>query len=501
MSGESTDIQSENKTSSYRSIFKATSLFGGVQAYQILIGVIKSKFVAVLLGPMGMGIQGLYQSAIQLIQSFSSLGLSQSAVRDVSEANGSGDSKRIGLTVAVVKRLVWITGLLGLVATAVLSPVLSQTTFGNYDYTIPFIFLSVILLLDQLSAGQKVVLQGMRKLKYLAKSTAIGSTVGLVVSIPLYYLFGVQGIVPTLILNSVTMLCLTWYFSKKVEVEKVEVTNEQTFEKGKSMLKMGLAMSISGIMVTLTSYLLRGFIRYEGGTEQVGLFTAGFMLTNSYVGMVFNAMGTDYYPRLSAVNQDNAKCTEVINQQGEIATLIIAPILISCMILMPFIIRIIYSDKFLPANDYILWAVSGMMFKVFSWVIAFVFLAKAEAKLFIINEVITNIYSFGLSALGYHYFNLAGLGIAFMLTYLAYSVQVYLIARKRYEFSFTKSFKKVYTIQILMVAAVFVTVLLWKSNWMYLPTGLVFAVCAVYSLRELDKRMNVIKMIKGRLGK
>ena len=501
MSGESTDIQSENKTSSYRSIFKATSLFGGVQAYQILIGVIKSKFVAILLGPTGMGIQGLYQSAIQLIQSFSSLGLSQSAVRDVSEANGSGDSKRIGLTVAVVKRLVWITGLLGLVATAVLSPVLSQTTFGNYDYTIPFIFLSVILLLDQLSAGQKVVLQGMRKLKYLAKSTAIGSTVGLIVSIPLYYLFGVQGIVPTLILNSVTMLCLTWYFSKKVEVEKVEVTNEQTFEKGKSMLKMGLAMSISGIMVTLTSYLLRGFIRYEGGTEQVGLFTAGFMLTNSYVGMVFNAMGTDYYPRLSAVNQDNAKCTEVINQQGEIATLIIAPILISCMILMPFIIRLIYSDEFLSANDYILWAVSGMMFKVFSWVIAFVFLAKAEAKLFIINEVITNIYSFGLSALSYHYFNLAGLGIAFMLTYLAYSVQVYLIARKRYEFSFSKSFKKVYTIQILMVVAVFVTVLLWKSNWMYLPTGLVFAVCAVYSLRELDKRMNVVKMIKGRLGK
>ena len=501
MSGESTDIQSESKTSSYRSIFKATSLFGGVQAYQILIGVIKSKFVAILLGPAGMGIQGLYQSAIQLIQSFSSLGLSQSAVRDVSEANGSGDSKRIGLTVAVVKRLVWITGLLGLVATAVLSPVLSQTTFGNYDYTIPFIFLSVILLLDQLSAGQKVVLQGMRKLKYLAKSTAIGSTVGLVVSIPLYYLFGVQGIVPTLILNSVTMLCLTWYFSKKVEVEKVEVTNEQTFEKGKSMLKMGLAMSISGIMVTLTSYLLRGFIRYEGGTEQVGLFTAGFMLTNSYVGMVFNAMGTDYYPRLSAVNQDNAKCTEVINQQGEIATLIIAPILISCMILMPFIIKLIYSDEFLSANDYILWAVSGMMFKVFSWVIAFVFLAKAEAKLFIINEVITNIYSFGLSALGYHYFNLAGLGIAFMLAYLAYSVQVYLIAKKRYEFSFSKSFKKVYTKQILMVTAVFVTVLLWKSNWMYLPTGLVFTVCAAYSLRELDKRMNVVKIIKGRLGR
>jgi len=491
--------EQEKQTSSYRSIFKATSLFGGVQVYQILVGVIKSKFVAILLGPAGMGIQGLYQSATQLIQSFSSLGLSQSAVRDVSEANGSGDTNRIGQTVAVVRRLVWLTGIWGLVATAALSPILSKTTFGNYDYTIPFIFLSVILLLDQLSAGQKVVLQGMRKLKYLAKSTAIGSTVGLIVSIPFYYVFGIQGIVPTLILNSVTMLLLSWYFSRKVEIEKVEVDNRQTLEKGKSMLKMGLAMSISGIMVTLTSYLLRGFIRYEGGTDQVGLFTAGFMLTNSYVGMVFNAMATDYYPRLSAVNQDNAKCAEVINQQGEIATLIIAPILISCMILMPFVIRLIYSDEFLPANDYVLWAVSGMMFKVFSWVISFMFLAKAEAKLFIINEVITNIYSLVFSVLGYHYYGLAGLGIAFMLTYLIYSVQVYMIARKRYKFSFFNSFKKIYSVQILMVLAVFVTVLLMKSNWMYLPTGLLFVACSMYSLKELDKRMNVVKMIKGRL--
>lgn len=501
MSGKSTDIQSENKTSSYRSIFKATSLFGGVQAYQILIGVIKSKFVAILLGPAGMGIQGLYQSAIQLMQSFSSLGLSQSAVRDVSEANGSGDSKRIGLTVAVVKRLVWITGLLGLVATAVLSSVLSQTTFGNYDYTIPFIFLSVILLLDQLSAGQKVVLQGMRKLKYLAKSTAIGSTVGLIVSIPLYYLFGVQGIVPTLILNSITMLCLTWYFSKKIEVETVEVSNKQTFEQGKSMLKMGLAMSISGIMVTLTSYLLRGFIRYEGGTEQVGLFTAGFMLTNSYVGMVFNAMGTDYYPRLSAVNQDNAKCTEVINQQGEIATLIIAPILISCMILMPFIIRLIYSDEFLPATDYILWAVSGMMFKVSSWVISFSFLAKAEAKLFIINEMISNTYFLIINLFGYFLHGLSGLGVSFAICYFIYTVQVYCITRKRYNFNYSENFKKIFVIQSIFVATTMILIHCWTSNWVYIPTSLILIFCSIYSLKELDKRMSIVKVIKGKLKK
>ena len=491
--------EQEKQTSAYRSIFKATSLFGGVQAYQILIGVIKSKFIAVLLGPAGMGIQGLYQSAIHLIQSASSLGLSQSAVRDVSEANGSGDTKRIGLTVAVVKRLVWITGLLGLVLTAALSPLLSKVTFGSYDYTIPFVILSIILLLDQLSAGQKVILQGMRKLKFLAKSTAIGATVGLIVSVPLYYLFGIKGIVPTLILNSVTMLCLSWYFSRKITVEDVKVTNRQTLEQGKTMMKMGVAMSISAIMVTLISYLLRGFIRHEGGIEQVGLFSAGFVLVNSYVGMVFNAMATDYYPRLSEVNHDNEKCREVMNQQGEVAILILAPILVSCMILMPFIVRLIYSDKFLPATDYILWAVLGMMFKALSWTLSFGFLAKAESKLFIINEVVTNIYSFGLSLVGYHFYNLAGLGMAFVLTYLIYSIQVYLIAKKRYEFSFASSFKKVFSIQLLIVVSVFVLIYTCESGLRYIPLFLVFALCSAYSLKELNKRMDVVKAIKSRI--
>ena len=169
----------EKNQSSYRSIFKATSLFGGVQVYQILIQIIKSKFVAVLLGPAGVGIMGLYQSGLQLVQQISSMGLANSAVRDVSEANGSNDIQRIAKTVTVVRKLVWITGLLGLIIVACCSPLLSKFSFGNYDYTIPFIILSVTLFLDQLSAGQRVVLQGMRRLKDLAKCTAFGATFGL----------------------------------------------------------------------------------------------------------------------------------------------------------------------------------------------------------------------------------------------------------------------------------------------------------------------------------
>lgn len=486
---------------SYRSIFKATSLFGGVQVYQILIQVIKQKFVAVMLGTTGMGIQGLYQSGIQLIQGITSLGLSQSAVRDVSEANGTGDFYRISRTITVLRKLVWITGMMGMVATTCLSPVLSKSLFGNYDYTIPFIILSVILLFDQISNGQKVLLQGMRRLKHLAKASAIGITVGLIVSIPLYYLMGVKGIVPTLILNSVTSLMLSWYFARKIPVDKIKITTREALKGGTSMMKMGIAMSLTGVLSILMTYILKAFISNFGGVDDVGLYTAGFVILNTYVGMVFNAISTDFYPRLAAVNKDNEKCREVINQQGEIAVLIVAPLVMACIIFMPFLIRLIYSEDFMPASEFILWAIPGVLFRASSQVVAYVFLAKAESKLFMINEVSTMVYGLALRIGGYYFFGLIGLGVAYLLVYFFYTIQVYLIAKQRYGFEFSKSFIKVFTTLLLMAVAGFILIRTWHSSWVYLPLIILFILSAYYSFRELESRMKILQLLKQKIKK
>ena len=231
---------SDSKQSSYRSIFKATSLFGSVQVFQIIIQVVKSKFIAVLLGPAGVGIIGLYQSGVQLVQNITNMGLASSAVRDVSVAFGLKDYNRINQVVTTIRRLVWATGLLGMIALAVFSPLLSKASFGNYDYTIPFIILSVTLLLDQICAGQKVILQGLRRLKELAKCSVIGSTFGLLASVPLYYWLGVKGIVPTLILNSVCALVVSWMYSRRIPVQKVEQSTRETFRHGRMMLVLSL---------------------------------------------------------------------------------------------------------------------------------------------------------------------------------------------------------------------------------------------------------------------
>ena len=492
---------SETK-SDYRSIFKATSLFGGVKVFSILISIIRSKVVAVLIGTTGVGIVGLFTSGTSLIQSITQLGLSQSAVRDVSEANASGDQARVNRIVTVLRRLVWFTGLLGMLCVMAFAPILSETSFGSGEYTIAFIFLSVTLLFNQLSGGQGVILQGTRRLKYLAKSSVLGSLLGLIICVPLYYWLGVKGIVPNLILGSFTGMLLTWYFSKKVPYEPVKVSLKEVIQEGGQMLKMGIAMSVSGVLVALSAYVLRSFINRQGGIDEVGLFQAGFVIMTTYVGLVFSAMGTDYYPRLSAVNKDNEKCKTIMNQQGEVGILILAPLILVCIVFVPLIVRILYSERFLGANDYIIWAASGMLFKMASWAISFIFIAKGESKLFMINETAVNIYGLGFQVLGYWLLGLKGIGIGYALTFLCYLLQVYLISHKRYGFSFSADFNKMFFLQLFLLSVCMDLTVTPNATWMKYTFGsVVLAVSLWFSLNGLEKRMGLLSTLKARLKK
>ncbi|NLD46797.1 MAG: oligosaccharide flippase family protein, partial [Clostridiaceae bacterium] len=335
----------------------------------------------------------------------------------------------------------------------------------------------------------------------LAKCTAFGVTFGLITSIPLYYWLGVDGIVPTLILNSLCSLTLSWLYSRKIKIEKVQVTPKKTIEQGQQMLVMGVSMSLSGIFVTMVSYVIRSFIQGNGGVEEVGLFQAGFVIMTTYVGMVMNAIGTDFYPRLAAINKDNIKCREAVSQQGEIGVMILGPMLTFCLVFMPFVLHILYSDSFLAANEYVTWACLGMMLRFGAWIISYLFVAKAESKLFIKVELSANVYYLIFSLLGYKYLGLTGLGLAFAIEYVVYFLQCYLIARKRYNFRFSHSFIKCYGAQLLSVVACLTIVMLF-DGWLKYSLGCaVIAISCFLGIKGLNERMNLMSFVKNKIAR
>lgn len=487
--------------SSYRQIVKATSLFGGVQFFQIIISIVRSKFVAILLGPSGMGVVGLLTSSTGLITGLTNFGLGTSAVKNISEATATNDNERISTVILVMRRLLWVTGLLGALVTLIFSPLLSEFTFGNKDYTLAFVWISITLLFNQLSTGELVILQALRHLQNLAKANVYGSFVGLLITIPLYYKFGIEGIVPVIIITSFVTLFFSWYFAKKVKLENTSVSYTKTVAEGKSMMVMGFMISLSGLITLIAAYLLRIFINRTGNMADVGFYSAGFTIINTYVGMIFTAMGTDYYPRLSVVASDDEQCKQLINQQSEIALLILAPILITFLIFVNWAIIILYSSQFLSITGMVYWATMGIFFKAVSWAIAFVFLAKGVGKLYFWNEFFGSIYFLLFSLLGYYYGGLTGLGVSFLISYILYLIQVFFIAKVKYEFSFSPSFMQIFVIQFLLAMAGFAVVYLINQPYTYILGVILIGFSCWYSYKELESRIGVKEIIQGVLEK
>lgn len=492
-----------NSKGTYRQIIKATTIFGGVQIFSILISIIKSKIIAVLLGPAGMGIAGLFNSSISIISGLTSFGLQTSAVKNISVANATGKVEKISLVISVFRRLIWFTGALGLVTTIILSKQLSIIAFNTEEYQSSFVLISITLLLGQINAGQKVVLQGLRKLKHLAKSSIIGTLSGLVVSIPMYYFYGAKGIVPAIIFTSLFALFGSWYYSRKVDILNIKVNFEEFTAESKSMLKLGVILTLNGLMGLFVSYLFKIFISHKGGVSEVGLYNAGYSIINTYVGMIFAAMITDYFPRLSAVSNDNSESQKAIIQQAEITLLVLFPIICIFFIFIYWAVVLLFSLKFIAIEAMIHWAALGILFKAVSWSMGVVFAAKGHYKTLFWNELISNLYILGLNILGYHLYGLTGIGISFFISYFLHFFQIYLICKIKYGFNLTNSFLKLYLV-ILFFSIVCFLLARFSSPYIQYSIGLLIILFSIYfSFSELEKRLHIkeffIEKIKKKL--
>ncbi len=469
--------------------------------FTILIKIVSSKVAAVLLGPAGMGIYGLFSQAQNLIKKGTSFGLSSSAVRNISDARGTGNEGRVLTVTSVFRKLVWLTGLLGLAVCLSGAPLLSKLTFGNNDYIWGFALLSVSLLVDQLTAGQTAVLQGLRKYSYMARATVIGNSVGLLITIPLYYFWKVNAIVPVMVLSSITALIFSWVYYKKLNLASVKIDWQTLSIEGKGMVIMGLSISISGIVETLAAYYLRVFIGEQGGLDEVGLYTAGFAMVNTYVGLVLTSMGTDYYPRLSEVNRDSNRFNKTISDQMEIVLLLLAPIITVFLVFVELIIIILYSGEFVAAEGFMFWAIYACFFKAVSWCISYGFLAKGDYKAFIANEISCQVYSLPLQLYGYTVGGLRGLGIAYFISILLYTIQVYLITQKRYSVRIVGSSVKIFLIQLPVVTACLIVSLLF-DGWQRYSIGLIFVVLAtLISYKEIQKKVDIVQFVKNKIRK
>lgn len=485
----------------FRDSVKAVSLFGSIQLFVILINIAKSKLIAILIGPTGLGIWGLFQSTINILRSSTSFGLEVSSVRNVAEANGNGDIESVSEIDTILKYLVWGTGLLGGGICLCLSPWLSEWTFGNKNYTLSFVYLSISLLFMQLTVRHNVLMQGLRKYKYLAFANFIGNLCSLIISVPLYFYWGINAIVPIFILSSLSVWVISIYYSSKINIKKkVTVSSkEEVISRGKALLSLGFFISLQSILATLATYIVRVYIHNMGSIEDVGLYTAGFAIINGYVELIFTALAKEYYPRLSEIINDPQNVSRIICNQIELVLLLLAPIITFFVLCSNQIIVILYSDEFLSITSMLYWAIFAVYFRGLSYPLAYYLLAKGDVRCYFFNELLAIVISLTANIVCYHFLGLIGLGISCVILYVCYFLQSLFLVSWKYNVKIRINNFIGFLIHFLILILMLLIVVLLNGIEKYM-IGLFLLILSIYiTFHLLDKRIGIKMYLKNKM--
>ena len=466
---------SETKKHSYGQILKSSALIGGSSVVNVGLTMIRTKAMALLLGPAGIGLLGLYNSICDLTRTVAGLGINNSGVRQIAEAGASGDSQRLTRTVTTLRRVALYSGALGALLLLAFCRPVARLTFGDDRHALAVALLALAAFFGDVSAGQGALVQGMRRIGDLARMNMLGALYGTVFSILIVYFLGQDGLVPALVCVAGMGILTSWWYARKIKVETIFIPLRQIFQEASVLLKLGVVLMASSLMTLGVGYLIRVLVLRQIGVEAAGHYNAAWVIGGYYTNFILTAMAMDFYPRLTAVAHDNAEGNRLVNEQMEVGLLIAGPGVLATLTFAPLVMELFYSAKFGPAVEILRWFCLGMMLRVASWPMGFILLAKNERKLFFWSELFSNVLGVGLTWIGLTLYGLNGSGMAFFALYLVYFAGIYLIVRWLCGFRLSAANQRLALQLTPLISLVFV-------SWYHLPHLAAGAIGAVTTL-------------------
>lgn len=478
----------------YGQILKSSALVGGSSVINIAIGIVRTKAMALLLGPAGYGLFGLYGSIANLTQSIAGMGVNSSGVRQIAAAVGSGDAEQVGLTTVVLRRTSIILGALGALLLIVASRQVSAITFGNKQQAAAVCLLSVAVFFQLVSWGQNALIQGMRRIADLAKIQVLGALFGMIFSVILVYFWRDKGVVPSLVSVALMSLAASWWYSRKIHIQAPSLTASEVGREAAELLKLGSAFAATGFMTTGVAYAVRIMLLRNVGFEATGYYQSAWTLGGLYVGFILQAMGADFYPRLTASAHDNAMSNRLVNEQTQVGFLLAGPGVLATLTFTPMVIGLFYSAKFLAAVSVLRWICLGTTLQVITWPMGFIIVAKGKQALFFATELSWTVASLGFAWICIKFLGLNGAGIAFFGSYLFYGLLLYPIVYQLSGFRWSAANKRIGIILLSLIIAVFSGFYLLSFFGAACLGTLATLLSGLYSIRVLSRYVSLERL-------
>lgn len=478
-------LETASPRHSYAQILKSSAVIGGSSLMNIALGMVRTKAMALLLGPSGVGLFGIFGSIANLTQSVAGLGINSSGVRQIAEAAGTGDAERIAQTAMVLRRVALLLGFLGAALLLIFGRQISTFTFGSGERAGAVAFLSLAVFFNLVSDGQGALIQGLRRISDLARMRVLGALFGTLVSIPVVYVLGERGVVPSLVFVGVTAFAASTWYSRKIDIPPCSLSLARMGDETAALLKLGFAFMASGLMAMGVAYFVRITVLHKVGFAGAGLYQSAWMLGGLYVGFILQAMGADFYPRLTASADDHPACNRMVNEQAHIGLLLAAPGVIGTLTFAPLVITIFYSARFGPALDLLRWISLGVTLQVIGWPMGYIILAKGKQGLLFWSQLAWAAVSMALAWGCVTRYGLNGAGIAFFASYVFYTVMIYAIVRRLSGFRWSAENRSSAAVLLSLIALVFSWFYLLPPIWRVSLGASAVMVSGGYSVRVL----------------
>ena len=477
----------------YRRVIKYLGIFGGAQGVSVLLSMVRNKVAFVLLGAVGFGLIALYNRTVQLFCDFTGLSLSLSAVRRMSDAYSNEDDASVRHCVKVVRSIALLTGLVGMSLMLLLSPVVARFTFDADGASLfGLALLSPVVLFMAVTGGELAVLRGVKQPGKIALYTLWTAVSAVLATIPLYLLFGVDGILPSICLVALLQMSGVLFFSTRLYSYRANPFSPSLLREGLDIIKLGAGYIYASMLVSGAVWLVYQAITRIGGEAATGMFSAAYILVGMLPSILFAAFDSDYYPRLSGIFARKSERNAMVNEHIEVHLLVQVPVIFAVVLLLPWLFPLFFSHEAMPALPMAQMAVLALLFHIMTYPMSFLPVSKGDTVTFALQETCYNVAFVLFTVFGYRYYGWMGAGAGMALARVIDLTVVYSIARFRYGFSLSRKAVSHFVLALLAGAVVLLSVF-WGAAFpliRYLSFAVAVAVVTM-SLCRLARRSNI----------
>lgn len=462
-----------NSSIEYRKALKSIFLVGGSSLVNMVSGLLKAKVIAILFGPSGVGILALYSQIMSFAVTLAGMGVATSGVRSISVAMNNEAPEQLSRARVIVISTTVVSGVVGAISLVLLNERISAFTFKSANYSSDIMILGVGVLFGVATAGYTCVLQGTRHILELTKVSLLSAVFNIALSIPCYLMLGQHGIAVALAVSTIPGFFLARRYSNGIGVEAtgLRMSCSVFFKESKQLVSLGLGFMLAVLLSIIADYTIRYIITQKFGLDFAGIYHSAIVLSGIFIGFILGAMGTDYLPRLVGSTDDMEGLVRIVNEQSRLSLILALPVLAVMASASSFAIEIAYSSQFNAAIPILQWSLLGIFFKVFSWPLSYLMIAKGKSRIFFLSELFGHVTHVVLVYVLTSYYGVVGAGMAFVGLYFVYGALVYKVTFSLFGSVLTKKTVFLYVLSFFVLLALLINnsmenepVLRWTIN-------------------------------------